>query len=547
MIFNKFKITKDGGITLIALVITIIVMLILAGVSLNAMIGNNGVITQAQKATYAQKVAKYKEELEMNLWGTGEITAKSPVPDASKITLMNENVKQYITSLEDNDVGKYAIVEGKLYYLGEVELEKEVCKEKEIGVTEEGETAEDFVSKVETIAIENILKNMVGNSFTETDENGNEEEIGVKLWDKNFQNGNKWKIITEVENNETKATYGTGWYYVTSGTTIPDIGVLKNSYIINYDEQKAVKFDGKIHTMLAYGGNLSVKDSLIFNADPINLENINSNSNIDSSIFGDNVTLHGFENNDINLVDNYAFNFDGVDDYITIPYDSSNSIENGFTYEIFGKINSEGTSYNSNGVAYNNWFSGMFCLWNGNEKKQAKLRFGAILENSSISCFEYNLGWISGLNYYGSFTSPNYYNNWGQYLELSNYGETINFKDEFYLTIVVDMNNLIQTFYLNGEKLDSGDLSRKYVNNFLNNDLPNLNTFCLGRSSMHDDGYWHYSDASVYSLRLYNRPLSDSEVTANYNSTVSYRNILLNGGEASTGGDTEGEDLSNIN
>ena len=49
------------GITLIALVISIIVMLILAGVSLNAVIGDNGIITQAQNATYMQSVAMLEE------------------------------------------------------------------------------------------------------------------------------------------------------------------------------------------------------------------------------------------------------------------------------------------------------------------------------------------------------------------------------------------------------------------------------------------------------------------------------------------------------
>lgn len=36
---------ENSGITLIALVISIIVMLILAGISLNAVIGDNGIIT----------------------------------------------------------------------------------------------------------------------------------------------------------------------------------------------------------------------------------------------------------------------------------------------------------------------------------------------------------------------------------------------------------------------------------------------------------------------------------------------------------------------
>ena len=60
-ITQKEKIKSRNGITLIALVISIIVMLILAGVSLNATIGNNGIITQAQNATYMQSVAVLEE------------------------------------------------------------------------------------------------------------------------------------------------------------------------------------------------------------------------------------------------------------------------------------------------------------------------------------------------------------------------------------------------------------------------------------------------------------------------------------------------------
>ena len=58
---KKKKVYSDNGITLIALVISIIVMLILAGVSLNATIGDNGIITQAQNATYMQSIAALEE------------------------------------------------------------------------------------------------------------------------------------------------------------------------------------------------------------------------------------------------------------------------------------------------------------------------------------------------------------------------------------------------------------------------------------------------------------------------------------------------------
>ena len=60
---NERKLFQKSGITLIALVISIIVMLILAGVSLNAVIGDNGIITQAQNATYMQSVAVLEEYL----------------------------------------------------------------------------------------------------------------------------------------------------------------------------------------------------------------------------------------------------------------------------------------------------------------------------------------------------------------------------------------------------------------------------------------------------------------------------------------------------
>ena len=55
---------NDTGITLVALVVSIVVMLVLAGTSLNATIGENGIITQATNAKAAQELAETKEQLE---------------------------------------------------------------------------------------------------------------------------------------------------------------------------------------------------------------------------------------------------------------------------------------------------------------------------------------------------------------------------------------------------------------------------------------------------------------------------------------------------
>ncbi len=47
---NKRNYSKQNGITLIALVVTIVVLLILAGVSLNAIFSENGLINRAKDA-----------------------------------------------------------------------------------------------------------------------------------------------------------------------------------------------------------------------------------------------------------------------------------------------------------------------------------------------------------------------------------------------------------------------------------------------------------------------------------------------------------------
>ena len=58
---------KNQGITLIALVITIIILLILAGVSLNLIAGENGILTRAEKAVSATKIAAIREEIELEI------------------------------------------------------------------------------------------------------------------------------------------------------------------------------------------------------------------------------------------------------------------------------------------------------------------------------------------------------------------------------------------------------------------------------------------------------------------------------------------------
>ena len=54
---------KNRGITLIALIITIIVMLILTGVALTIALGDNGIVNKAQEASEEMQVAMDRELL----------------------------------------------------------------------------------------------------------------------------------------------------------------------------------------------------------------------------------------------------------------------------------------------------------------------------------------------------------------------------------------------------------------------------------------------------------------------------------------------------
>ena len=126
---------KEKGITLIALAVTIIVMLILAGVTIAALTSENGIINQASKVKETSKVAKTEEEakleysnliLEKQMEGHGEETELSDV-----IEKLEEN--GYETGEKD---GKNYIKIGEYYY--EIKLENaqvSIAKERTEGIT----------------------------------------------------------------------------------------------------------------------------------------------------------------------------------------------------------------------------------------------------------------------------------------------------------------------------------------------------------------------------------------------------------------------------
>ena len=76
---------REKGITLIALIVTIIVLLILAGVTIDLAVSNQGIIKKAKTATRAYKNATEEEEASLALL-ENEIDKYIPKNDDSKVS-----------------------------------------------------------------------------------------------------------------------------------------------------------------------------------------------------------------------------------------------------------------------------------------------------------------------------------------------------------------------------------------------------------------------------------------------------------------------------
>lgn len=124
----------DKGITLIALVITIIVLLILAGVSVATLTGNNGILTQANNSKTKTKIGEEKERIELayntlqikkNLDEIDEITAENLKTQLVEDGQNQENIEYDLGAKEDSiyfkdSENEYTITEeGKIFNVKE--------------------------------------------------------------------------------------------------------------------------------------------------------------------------------------------------------------------------------------------------------------------------------------------------------------------------------------------------------------------------------------------------------------------------------------------
>ena len=111
--FLKTKEKANSGITLIALVITIIVLLILAGVSIAMLTGQNGILTQAQNAKTTTEKAEVKERAQTDIVGVQTETESTEI---SK-TALKRILDKYFDNVP-NDIKSDTEITAKAEYGG---------------------------------------------------------------------------------------------------------------------------------------------------------------------------------------------------------------------------------------------------------------------------------------------------------------------------------------------------------------------------------------------------------------------------------------------
>ena len=108
-------IKKEKGITLVALVITIIVLLILAGVTIAMVVGDNGILTRSRQSKFESIESEVQEKIKMAMSDlaadieTEEATNSSVSYKGSDVVTILERTLGSGNIAENSGAGKYKV------------------------------------------------------------------------------------------------------------------------------------------------------------------------------------------------------------------------------------------------------------------------------------------------------------------------------------------------------------------------------------------------------------------------------------------------------
>ena len=256
---------KEKGITLIALVVTIILLIILAGVSLVVLFGDNGIITKAGETKEMQKIAELTEKLELEkgpvaLDHLGEVLIADYLEYIQGKNIIQEKDIEHL-----NEFQAYLTLEEKYVFLAE-EMDN-----RDVKITYMGEPGElpPRIAKLEvtsttksiTVKVSGVrLENAIYQYFIKAEKNAeygapiveqpettytfnnlNQNHIYYIQVEAHTEHGNSKKetnittgTITALDsNNTTFTTTPSGW---TNGSVKTKIATTVKGYTLQYSK-----------------------------------------------------------------------------------------------------------------------------------------------------------------------------------------------------------------------------------------------------------------------------------------------------------------------
>ncbi len=208
---QKGKMKNQKGITLLALVITIIVLLILAGITIGAITGDNGIIGNAEQAKEETEIANEKEIVEK---ATVQVMGNNKYGNIEESELQSELDKETGEGKTDTtDIGEefeVVFIDSNRYYIvdkdGNVEGEYTINKDKNPGDFTIGEKGEELdgseekpyeISCIEDLVVLSNISRGKGNYI----ENGEIKEAERKTF------SGKIFILTQTLNFNSTVSY----------------------------------------------------------------------------------------------------------------------------------------------------------------------------------------------------------------------------------------------------------------------------------------------------------------------------------------------------
>lgn len=203
---NK-KILQQRGITLVALVVTIIILLILAGISIQALT-NTGIFAQAENAKRESEIANIKEQIALDIYEKqlepplGSITEEQLEEILGKYGTVNKGEDETIIGITTED--GYEILLKDIYEGGTTEEPLEITVEN-ITSTTNSITIKITTSGNKGGALEIYKKTETDAEYTLEKTATGEEAIGLEYTIENLEQDTKYIIkIVATKNGQTK-------------------------------------------------------------------------------------------------------------------------------------------------------------------------------------------------------------------------------------------------------------------------------------------------------------------------------------------------------